>query len=96
LPVAEFVLGQVGSQAADDSSDGHVALTGPFVPTELAAGEAADECAGYSDAEALQGSVEVFVEFAADAGARTAARARAGARAGVGVAAAAGLVAAGT
>jgi hypothetical protein len=77
LPVAELVLGQVGSQAADDGSDGHVALAGPLVSAELTAGEATHECAGYSYAEALQGSVEVLVEFAADAGARTAARARA-------------------
>jgi hypothetical protein len=77
LPFAEFVLGQIGGQAANRGSDRHVALAGLFVAAELAACEAADQCAGYSDPEALQGCVEVLVEFAADAGARTAARARA-------------------
>ena len=77
LPVAEFVLGQVGGQTADRGSDSHVALAGLFVAAELAACEATDQCAGYSDSEALQRCVEVLVEFAADAGARAAARARA-------------------
>lgn len=66
-PVSPLVLSQVRSEATDDSADCHVTFAGSLVVAELATGKTTDQSAGYTDTKALEGGVEVLVEFATDA-----------------------------
>ena len=66
-PVFPLVLSQVGSEAADYSSDRHVALASPLVAAKLSASETADQSAGDADTNSQWSGVKMVFNFAAEA-----------------------------
>lgn len=68
-PIFPLVLSQVGTEAADNGSDRHVALASPLVAAKLSAGKPTDQSAGDADTDTQRSGVEVFLDFAAEAGA---------------------------